>query len=230
MQKHTALAATAGLTALVALSLGETAMAIEEPRYQLLERSEKFELRRYDPIIVAEVEVVGDFEEAGSIGFRPLADYIFGNNVPAQEIAMTAPVMQQARDGEKIAMTAPVMQQKRDGEEIAMTAPVTQEEHDGRHIVRFTMPSTYSLETLPAPRNERVKLRQLEGETYAVVRYSGLWSEGNYQRHLAMLRAELRARGLVEQGEPVWARYNSPFSVWFMRRNEIMIPVRGNGV
>ena len=127
-------------TALVAVSLGGPAMAIEEPRYQLLEQDERFELRRYAPRIVAEVEVSGEFEEAGNTAFRPLADYIFGNNIAEQKIAMTAPVTQEPPAGQKI----------------AMTAPVTQQASDDRHLVRFAMPAAFTMETLPKPRNQRV--------------------------------------------------------------------------
>ena len=185
-------------------------MAVEEPGYQVVASDRAFEVRRYQPMLVAEVVVSGDFEDAGNVGFRPLADYIFGNNVARAKIAMTAPVTQQNAVGEKIAMTAPVMQQA-DGQ---------------RQIVRFTMPAGYTLETLPAPRNPQVKLKQVESATYAVVRYSGRWTEQSYREQLANLQREISARGLVAAGAPVWARYDAPFKPWFMRRNEIMIPVQ----
>lgn len=184
-------------------------MAIEEPRYRLVDRSGDIDIREYAPRVVAEVEVEADFEEAGSKGFRPLADYIFGNNKPETKVEMTAPVSQEPAEGAKI----------------AMTAPVTQQEDSGRHVVRFTMPASYTLETLPAPRNPRVKLRQLESSTVAVIRYSGFWSQKNYEEQLVALRSKIKARGMVEQGPPTWARYNAPITPWFMRRNEIHIPV-----
>jgi hypothetical protein len=185
-------------------------MAVEEAGYQVVSSDRSFEVRRYQPMLVAEVEVSGDFEDAGNVGFRPLADYIFGNNVARTQISMTAPVTQQSAVGEKIAMTAPVMQQAA----------------GQRQIVRFTMPAGYTLETLPAPRNPLVKLKRVESATYAVVRYSGRWTEQNYRENLATLQREIAARGLVAAGAPVWARYDAPFKPWFMRRNEIMIPVQ----
>ena len=116
-------------------------------------------------------------------------------------------------------------QQKRDGQKIAMTAPVTQRAGDGAWVIQFTMPGAYTLDSLPTPRNQRVKLREIDGGQVAVIRYSGRWTEENYLENLDALRAQIRSRDLVETGSPVWARYNAPITPWFLRRNEIMIPV-----
>jgi hypothetical protein len=191
------------------LAVGGQTMAIEEPSYQVITRADAFEVRRYQPVLVAEVEVPGELEDAGNRGFSPLADYIFGNNVARQKIAMTAPVTQQPAS-----------------EKIAMTAPVTQQQAGDRQIVRFTMPAGYTLETLPVPRNPAIKLRQLASVTYAVVRYSGRWTAANYRENLTTLRREIAAHGLTAVGAPIWARYDAPFIPWFMRRNEVMIAVQ----
>ncbi|MFH1811328.1 MAG: heme-binding protein [Pseudomonadota bacterium] len=214
-----ALAAVAGVVA------WRPAMAIEEPRYTVLQSSDQFEIRRYSPYVVAEVEVQGDFEEAGSRGFGPLADYIFGNNVANQDTEVPGSGRAEG-PGERLAMTSPVLQQERDGEKIEMTAPVMQQDVPGRRLVRFVMPGSRSLATLPTPRNPRVQLLQVPGDTYAVIRYSGRWTADNYNKHLDELRREIRARGFEETGTAQWARYNAPYTPWFLRRNEILVPVR----
>lgn len=197
------------------LLLTGPAFGTEEPVYRLLEKDEEFEIRQYGPRIVAEVHVEAEFEEAGNRGFRPLADYIFGNNKTQEKMAMTAPVSQQA----------PVQR----GRQIAMTAPVTQQSARGnvseKQIVRFSMPKSYTMESLPVPVNPEVKIIELQETTVAVIRYSGFWSSRSYQEHLAELRGQIAERGLNEVGEPVWARYNPPYMPWFLRRNEIHIPV-----
>lgn len=190
--------------------LGGSAMAIEKPRYEVVERRDGFEIRQYPSYVVAETEVTGDPDSVGNEAFSRLAGYIFGKNQGAR----------------KIAMTAPVTQQKAEGAKIAMTAPVTQERAGERSWrIQFMMPSEYTLETLPVPNDARVTLRELPPRRFAAIRYSGSWSQQNYQKHLEQLRAALRAAGIPEAGEPVWARYDPPFKPWFLRTNEILIPL-----
>ena len=83
-------------------------MAIESPRYRVVQKDNKFEIREYDGYILAEVQIDGDFSSALQKGFRVLADYIFGGNTSKAHIAMTVPVTQQAAGSERIEMTAPV--------------------------------------------------------------------------------------------------------------------------
>jgi hypothetical protein len=195
------------LTALLALSLFATVThAIEEPKYTVVRHDAGFEIREYAPYLVAEVLVPGPAERAGNQGFRILAGYIFGKNTGERRIAMTAPVIQ-TRAPTKIPMTAPVMQTAVHGE----------------FLVQFTMPGNYTLASLPEPTDPRVALRQVPGGRYAVIRYSGTWSERNYQRHLEELEREVQAAGLRTTGAPIYARYNPPFVPWFMRRNEIWL-------
>ena len=184
------------------------AMAIEEPGYTVIEQVDNFELRMYEPKIVAETLVEGDFSEVGNEGFRRLAGYIFGDNRKQQDIDMTAPVSQQS-----------------DSEKIAMTAPVSQETLDGKWRITFTMPAEYTMETLPMPLDDRVILKQEPAQLMAAIRYSGTWSRERYQEKEASLRAFMDAQGLRAVGEPVFARYNAPFTLWFLRRNEVLIPV-----
>ena len=180
------------------------AMAIDEARYTVVRTEPAFEVRRYEPYLVAETLVAGSADEAGSQGFRVLAGYIFGKNKGAREIAMTAPVAQTPA-------------------KIAMTAPVAQSPGAGGHVVQFAMPPEWTLDTLPEPTNPAVSLRALPARTVAVIRYSGTWSQERYAQHLAKLQDALTRTGLRWHGEPVWARYDPPWKPWFLRRNEIWL-------
>jgi DNA gyrase inhibitor GyrI len=189
------------------LPFAGAAQAIEEPEFDVLRADGDIELRAYGPTIVAETTVTGDFEEASNQAFRALFKYIDGNNQAREEIAMTAPVAQER------------------SEKIAMTAPVSQRAEGERWVVSFMMPAEYTMETLPEPLDSRVTLREQPPYRAAVIRYSGFWSEKNYLEHLEELQAWVGQAGLTVRGEPVWARYNAPFTPWFMRRNEILLRV-----
>ena len=107
-----------------------------------------------------------------------------------------------------------------------MTAPVTQTPVSGGHLVQFVLPKGVTLESAPEPLDPRVKLRLVPAGDWAVIRYSGTWSQSNYEEHLAQLKEALDKAGVATQGEPVLARYNAPFTPWFLRRNEIWLAVR----
>ena len=107
-----------------------------------------------------------------------------------------------------------------------MTAPVGQEAVGNQWRITFMMPGEYTLENLPEPLDSRVKLKTVPGHTVAAVRYSGSWQRGPYEKHLSRLREWIKARNLRTAGEPLWARYDPPFKPWFLRRNEILIPVK----
>jgi len=184
------------------------AMAIEEATYTVVKKDHKFEIRDYAPHILAETVVEGDLEGAGNKAFNRLFRYISGQN--------------RARD--KVAMTAPVSQEPL-GEKITMTAPVGQQRVQDRWVVSFMMPAAYTLETLPEPEDPAVRLRQVPARRIAAVRYSGFWSETGYRRYKLELESWIHEKGLTIVGDPIWARYNAPFTPWFMRRNEILIPV-----
>jgi hypothetical protein len=183
-------------------------MAVEEPAFKTVMQEGDFEIRDYPPLVVAEVTVTGGQWEAANKGFRLLAAYIFGGNRRKQSIAMTAPVAQTPT-----------------GEKIAMTAPVTQIKNAGSWIVRFTMPSAYTLETLPEPDDPKVQLRRLPPERFAVVRFSGWAQKSDVDAKSAKLVAAAKAHNLRATGPVSLAQYNPPWTLWFMRRNEVMIPV-----
>ena len=194
---------------LVLLALGGIdAVAVEEVKYRVLESSGDFELRQYESSLGAETTVEGDFHEVGNEGFRRLFDYISGKNRKKQSIPMTAPVSQEASS-----------------EKIPMTAPVNQEKVGGAWRITFLMPSAFTMETLPEPLDSRVKLVKIPGRLMAALNYSGTWSRERYEEKETRLKELIRQRGVKIEGEPVFARYNPPFMPWFLRRNEVLIPV-----
>lgn len=200
-----------GLLALMcaAFLFGGVAMATEEPAFTVGIHQGEFEVRDYPALVVAEVSVSGTRDEASNAGFRLLAAYIFGGNTRRQSIAMTAPVVQERATSQTI----------------AMTAPVTQSGGNGAWVVRFTMPSTYTLETLPAPNDARVRLVPVPAQRYAVVRFSGLARPDDVERRTEALTGFMERQHLRAAGGPSLARYNPPWTPWFMRRNEVWIPV-----
>jgi SOUL heme-binding protein len=183
--------------------------AIEEPKYQIVRQFANVELRQYAPYVVAEVVLDATAEDAGSQAFPILAGYIFGKNKGERKFAMTAPVIQTA---------APV--------KMAMTAPVTQAAVPGGMRVQFVLPDGVTLESAPEPLDPRVRLRWVPASQWAVIRYSGTWSQANYDEHLGKLQAALAAAGVATEGQPVLARYNGPMTPWFLRRNEIWLALR----
>ena len=172
-------------------------MAIEKPDYSVVESADAIEIRRYAPMNVARTHVEGNFEDVGSIAFRRLAGYIFGDN----------------REERKIAMTAPVSQYRSDS-------------HDG-YWITFMMPAEYPIEDLPGPLDGQVELVGLPGQTMAAISYRGGWSEQSYREHEATLRAWIDGSSQWEASGPaIWARYDPPIMPTFLRRNEILLPVR----
>jgi hypothetical protein len=200
-------AVAALVTVLFAVTAGNS-VATEEAKYTVKLQQDKLEVRDYEPSIVAEVIVDDSFEDASNTAFRTLFNYISGENTGRSKIAMTAPVAQQP---------AP--------QKIAMTAPVGQRKSEGGWAVSFMMPASYTMDTVPLPSDPRVALRKVPAYRAAAIRYSGTWSEKSYQKHLLRLQEWMATENLEAAGEPVWARYNAPFVPWFMRRNEILIPI-----
>lgn len=189
-------------------------MAIEEPKYILIEKNDIFEVREYQPYLVAQTKVTGDFDETGSKAFRILFKYISGKNQQNSNIEMTAPVIQEnvQQDGEKIQMTAPVIQEI-DGENSQST------------VYSFVMPLNFTLATLPLPIDKRITLKEIPAKTVAVRVFSGSWGEENYKENEVIMLNALTKAKITTIGKPSFARYNSPFSLWFMRRNEIIIEI-----
>jgi len=186
---------------------------VAEPAYSVEAADGPFEVRSYEPMLTASVTVAGDRREAARSGFRSLAGFIFGANRPGGKIDMTAPVLlapQQA--GTRIATTAPLVQ-----------SPASADEW----TVSFVMPQGYSAETLPQPTSDAVTISEVPEARVAAVRFSGLGSEATLARKTRELRAFMRERGLEAHGAPRFAFYDPPWRLPFLRRNEVLIPVKG---
>lgn len=199
-----------GVLGIVVCWFSGVAVATEQPKYEVLEQHGNVELRRYQAILIAETWVDGSMSEASGRAFRVLADFIFGNNTAA------------AGNSQDIAMTSPVTMQPQ-SQDIAMTSPVTMQENDGRWRVHFVMPSEYTYATLPKPNNADVHIRQVPVTQYAVVSFSGFAGDSKSSQIATELLAWMQANGLTPIGSPSVARYDPPWRLPFMRRNEIMI-------
>ena len=184
------------------------AMATEEPSYRATLEAEPFEIRQYAPLIVAQVEVPGDLSEASSAGFRLIANYIFGNNIAVRDggLNMAEPVP------EKIAMTIPVIAEGKGDQKT--------------WLIQFVMPKQYTMDTLPKPNNPQVKLLPIGSQKLAVIRFTGLVTDDKVQEKTAELLAWIKSRNELPLGNPRLARYNPPWSIPWMRRNEILIPIQ----
>lgn len=180
------------------------AWATEEAKYTIVEKQDAIEIRDYAPHVVAETVVESSLEDAGDKAFKRLFQYISGNNV---------------------ARTPAVGSRESRGQKISMTSPVEQRAVDSRWAVSFMMPSSKTRESLPEPKDPQVVLRSVPARRVASIRYSGLWSEERYLNHKSQLESWIARKGLRIVGEPHWARYDPPFTPWFMRRNEVLIPI-----
>lgn len=186
-------------------------MAVDEPEFNSTFKDGNLEIREYAPKILAQVSVLGDFDEASSKGFKLLADFIFGNNISidgSSKIDMTAPVV-----------IGPV------SEIINMTAPVITEGINNEWVVSFVMPKEYSLSTLPKPNNKNITITSLPAEKYAVIIFSGLVRKSNYEEQVNLLEKFILKKKLKTIGVVQIARYNPPWTLPFFRRNELMIRI-----
>jgi len=186
-------------------------MAIESPRYHTVHKDNKFEIREYDGYILAEVEIDGDFSSALQKGFRVLADYIFGGNTSKAHIKMTVPVTQQAAGSEKIEMTAPVT-----------SSPV---EEGKKYIIAFTMPSKYTLETLPDPANKTISFRKVAKHRVAALRFSGNLNSKLATRKFKEMETWLHENKYSKKSGFIFAQYNPPWIPGLFRRNEVLAEV-----
>lgn len=196
-----------GIAILAAVLWGPIVSNVEQARYAVVESHGKIEIRDYAPMIVAEVSVPGDRKTAISEGFRKIADFIFGNNVSSQKVAMTAPVTQKP------------------GEKTAMTEPVTQQGGEGLWQVRFVMPSSHTMESLPKPNSPDVVLKEEAGKRFAVIRFSGRAKTNSLVERTNDLQAFIENKKLQAISRPTYAFFNPPWTLPFLRRNEVMIEI-----
>ena len=201
------------ITSIIALILivgvlaGPVMSDVEKPDYEVIQSVQNIEIRQYEPMIIAEVEVDGKREDAIGDGFRLLADYIFGNNTVQQVISMTAPV------------------QQKENQNIAMTAPVQQQSTGKSWRMSFVMPSKYSMDSLPVPNNNRVRLKGILAKKFVVIEFSGTNSNENVTEHENQLMNYIEANQIKIIGSPKYAFYNAPWTLPFLRRNEVMTEI-----
>lgn len=190
-----------------AAAWGPIVSDVEQAKYEVVESQGDIQIRDYAPMIVAETEVSGERKEAINQGFLIIADYIFGNNVPKKNVAMTAPVIQQP------------------AEKIAMTAPVTQVGAGNSWNVRFVMPASYTMDTLPKPNNDAVKLEKVLGKRFVVIRFSGMAGGESLKEHTDELNAFIKDKKLEPLSQATYAFFNPPWTLPFLRRNEVMVEI-----
>ncbi len=192
------------------LLAGGNAMSLEQPQYTVVHRDGDIEYRQYEPYLVSEtvIENAADYKAAGNEGFRRLFRYIAGGNQSRAKIAMTAPVAQTPAS-----------------EKIAMTAPVQQSDSEDGWRVAFMLPTQYTLATAPVPIDPRVRVREVSGRLMAVLRYSGRWTERNFEKKRDALMDALDQESIAPIGDIQSAMYDAPYMPPFLRRNEVMIEV-----
>ena len=191
-----------------ALATGPIMSNVESPSYKVIQSKGKIEIREFSPMIIAEVEVFGKRKNAISNGFKLLADYIFGNNIPRDNIDTTATI------------------QRPMGKKIAMTAPVQQQLASNSWLVSFVMPSEYSLETLPKPKNTKIKLKKIPTKRFITIQFSGGSSDENLAKHEKLLLEFVKTDNISVIGASKYAFYNPPWTLPLMRRNEVMFEIQ----
>ena len=204
------------LVFLTSVLIASTVMATEEPKFSIIEKSEPFELRAYAPQLIAEVKVEGDLDTASSQGFRLIAAFIFGQNQVSEKISMTVPVGIETAQSTKIAMTVPV----------GIEASKDSAKGINQWVFSFVMPSEYTMATLPKPLNPLVTIRELPAQKRAAITFSGFYNDAKVLEKTKALEEWIKSKQWQAIGSPQFARYNPPWSIPFMRRNEILITVR----
>jgi hypothetical protein len=144
--------------------------------------------------------VIARVDGYGDGGFNLLFRFITGNNRQKSDIVMTAPVV---------------------SEEIAMTAPVLSE----KGSIAFIMPEGYTMETTPEPLDDRVKIVEVPERVIAALKFSGRWSNSIFKKKTKELLVEIENARLKVAGQVFSMRYNGPFTPWFLRRNEVAVPI-----
>jgi hypothetical protein len=187
--------------------------SLEEPKYVVVAKNKSYEVRMYDPYITAETTVSGSYQSALNNGFRNIADYIFGNNSTNTKMAMTVPVSE-------------VNDTSLNSEVIPMTMPVIDQGGFENRKVSFVMPSKFTLKTIPKPNSDKVVLKEVPQKKMAALKYSWYTNEERIKNKSNLLISKLKEDGVVIVGEVFSARYNPPFSIPFLLRNEVLIEIK----
>ncbi|CAN5371765.1 heme-binding protein [soil metagenome] len=182
----------------------------EKQPYLVVRTEPGFEVRRYPAHVVAETTVSADFEDAGNRAFRYLFGYISGDNIASRSIDMTSPVVQAA------------------SQRVAMTAPVVQTSSDDKYTVAFVLPASLDEASAPIPSRPEVSLRTVPARLAAAVQFTGRWSKSAYDKHRSQLLTAVADAGLSAIGEPWFARFDPPFTPWFLRHNEVVVEIAEN--
>ena len=191
----------------VGAMIGPIMSNVEVPAYKILKKEQNIEIRQYPPLIIAEVKTAGSRQASISDGFRILADFIFGNNEGEKRLSINGPITQQ------------------EGIKIAMTAPVQQEKTDAEWAISFIMPSKFSIDTIPNPINDRIKIIQIPSKRYAVITFSGRSTEENLTKHTNELGKYMNGSSYSKVGNAKYAFYNPPWTLPFLRRNEVQFEI-----
>ncbi len=208
---------------------------VKEPVHSVLQESGDFSVRRYAPVVLAQIKTTGKWDTASNKGFRPLFQYIDGKNTTQTKVAMTSPVLTESDDGKKIPMTAPVLMAQNDSDDsdsqkIPMTAPILMEESNTdaskTWTMSFVMPANFTLENTPQPLNPNVKIVSQPAKKYAVITYSGVANTESRQKNTARLLDWIRAQKMTPVSQATYAGYNAPFVIPAFRRNEVLIEVK----
>jgi effector-binding domain-containing protein len=169
----------------------------EVQKYRVLSDISGIQIRLYEPCVLAEISMEGEPNRVGNMAFGPLIGYISKNS-----ISMTSPVLQEP-------------------------ATTAQGEATGDWLVSFVMPAGANVHDLPIPQDSRVNLRELPEHMAAVITWSGSWKYSEVEKRIESLKRAIIENGYSVAGQPQWARYDPPWKPWFLRRNEIIIPITG---
>lgn len=183
-------------------------MLVEQTKYTVFFSENEFEIRDYEPHILAEFIIDGEFYNAEDLAFYRLYWFISGDNLPCEKQARVTPISQRSKS-----------------EIIQKTSPVVLQKGNGNWSVSIMMPASYSFENLPQPTDYGITIRQVPARRMATVRYSSFWNLKAYIKNRHVLESWIKKVGLVTLGDPIWARYSEPFKPWFWRRNEVLIPI-----
>ena len=176
---------------------------IEQPNYEVILEKDIFAIRDYTSVMAVETEVFSSRKEAASDAFRKLFRYISGENEDNLEISMTAPVAQ-------------TLANQNDDDPVE------------RWMVRFFLPRNMAEENIPLPSEKGVTVSKLKAQRFASVSFRGSQSDKKIEENTAKLKAFISQNGYEVSGRPIYAFYDPPFIPWFLRDNEILLPVKLN--
>lgn len=217
-QKNAALVAFLLVLSFILKGQIVSAEKYNEAQYQLIEAiSDTVEVRQYQPQMVADVTVKGDRSDAAGKGFRQLFAYISGENLVRQKVPMTVPVAEYPADTTNNELPK--------SESIKMTTPVTELNTSDGWVIRFFLPSTYTLDNTPTPKNPHIKISQTVPRKMAAIRFSGFAGDEKLEKKAAILIRTLQGTNYDITGSTQYAFYDSPFTLPFFRRNEVLVPV-----